>query len=368
VDPGFKTERLVTARVSPPGFRARDVTSRHLFADRLLGTLTATPGVRSATVANAIPFDSGLNGTVFQVEGRLNESTKALKGGGATYLGVSDSYFRTMEMPLVAGRSFTPLDGATAPRVAIIDRRIAKQFWGTNSPIGARIRFTDFRQPLVENGVLPWFTIVGVVGDVHFADLTGDTPPMLYLPFDQFWDVASLRVVIRTEDRATPIARSLQDAVTSIDPATPVSDLRTYESKLGEVVARPRFAAYLLGGFAAVAVFLAAIGAYGVLAHAMSRRVREIGVRLAFGASSRDVFGLLFGYGVRLTLIGIAIGIPAAIGSTRFLAALLFGVEPKEPLVFAGVAVVLLLVGLGVSYVPAYRATRINPMVALRYE
>jgi ABC-type antimicrobial peptide transport system permease subunit len=215
---------------------------------------------------------------------------------------------------------------------------------------------------------LPWFTIVGVVGDVHFSDLTGDTPPMLYLPIDQFWDVASLRVVIRADDRATHIARSLQDAVTTIDPAAPVSDVRTYESRLGEVVARPRFAAYLLGGFAVVAMFLAAIGAYGVLAHAMSRRVREIGVRLAFGASSRDVFGLLFGYGVRLTVIGIAIGIPAAFGSTRFLAALLFGVDPKEPLVFAGVAVVLLLVGLAVSYVPAYRATRINPTVALRYE
>jgi predicted permease len=369
VDPGFTVDRLVAARVSPPGFGNRDVTSRHLFVEQLLGNVTAAPGVRAAAVANAIPFDSGLNGTVFQIDGLMDQRTQALRGAGATYLGVSDSYFRTMEIPVIEGRAFTPLDGAASQRVAIIDRRIAKEFWGDTSAIGRRIRFRDDRQPLVEKpGVYPWFTIVGVVGDVHFADLTGETAPMLYLPFDQFWDTKSLRVVIRGEDRTTPIARSLQNALTAIDPATPVSDLRTYESRLGEVVARPRFAAYLLGGFAIVAVFLAAIGAYGVLAHAMSRRVREIGVRLAFGASSRDVFGLLFGYGVRLTLIGIAIGIPAAIGSTRFLAALLFGVDPNEPLVFTGVAVLLTLVGLAVSYVPAYRATRINPMVALRYE
>jgi putative ABC transport system permease protein len=121
VDPGFKTERLVTARVSPPGFRGRDATARHVFADTLLGKLDAASGVRSAAVANAIPFDSGLNGTVFQVEGRMDESTQTLQGGGATYLGVSDGYFRTMEMPLVEGREFTPLDGVAAPRVAIID-------------------------------------------------------------------------------------------------------------------------------------------------------------------------------------------------------------------------------------------------------
>jgi predicted permease len=369
VDPGFKLEQLVTARVSPPGLRDRGITARQIFAGSLLANLNATPGVRSATVANAIPFDSGLNGTTFQIEGRLDETTKALQGGGATYLGIGDHYFRTMEIPVIEGRDFTPLDGVASPRVAIIDRRIAKHFWGDKSAIGGRIRFPDDRQPRIEKpGAFPWFTVVGVVGDVHFSDLTGDTPPMLYLPIDQFWDVTSLRVVIRADDRATHIARSLQDVVTMIDPAAPVSDVRTYESRLGDVVARPRFAAYLLGGFAVVAMFLAAIGAYGVLAHAMSRRVREIGVRLAFGASSRDVFGLLFGYGVRLTLIGIAIGIPAAFASTRFLAALLFGVDPREPLVFAGVAVVLLLVGLGVSYVPAYRATRVNPMVALRYE
>jgi ABC-type antimicrobial peptide transport system permease subunit len=191
---------------------------------------------------------------------------------------------------------------------------------------------------------------------------------MAYLPLDRFWAVESLRMVVRTSGDLSHVAPSLRALVSELDSRTPVSDIRTFGARLGEATARPRFAAYLLAGFAGVALFLAAIGVYGVLSYAMQRRVPEIGVRLALGASGRDVFVLLFGRGLALTLVGIAIGLPLAFGATRFLSSLLFGVEPVDTTVFTLVPAVLLLVGLAAAYVPARRAARVDPMQALRLD
>ena len=365
VDPGFRLERLVIARASPPGYAERPPASRHLFQRQLLEELRGAPAVESAALANAIPFDRGLFGTVFQIEGRSAREMAA----GATYLGVTAGYFETMATPVVEGRGFTDADGPASPRVALINQRTARGRWGDASPIGARIRFTDNRQPMIgADGQLPWFTIVGVVGDTRFNTLTDDVPPMVYIPLSQAWDTQSIRVVVKTAAATSTMAAELSQLVSRIDRTTAVSDVQSYQAQLGATIARPRFAAYLLTAFAFVTVFLAAVGTYGVLSHAMSRRIREIGVRLAFGASGHDVFGLLFRHGMALALAGLAMGIPAAAASTRFLSALLFGVESASPLVFAGVAGVLLLVGLFVSYVPASRARYVDPMVALRCE
>jgi ABC-type antimicrobial peptide transport system permease subunit len=191
---------------------------------------------------------------------------------------------------------------------------------------------------------------------------------MVYVPLGQYWDFQSIRVVMRAMGPVATLAADVRERVSRIDRATPVTEVHSYSTQIGETIARPRFAAYLLGAFAIITVFLAAVGAYGVLSQAVSRRIREIGVRLAFGANGRSVFGLLFRHGMALTIVGVAIGVPAAAASTTFLSALLFGVESPSRLVFAGVSGVLLLVGVCVSYVPARRAARVDPMVALRWE
>jgi predicted permease len=323
------------------------------------------PGAEAAALASAIPFDQGLLGTVFRIAGSADPTSAA----GATLLGVTRGYFATMGTPVIGGREFTEADGASSPRVAMVSDSTARKYWGNESPIGKRIRFTDQRQFMIgADGEEPFFTIVGVVGNTKFASLTADAPPLLYIPLSQFWDVESIRVVLRTAGGNAVTVNGLQALVSRLDRATPVSDVRTFEARLGETVARPRFAAYLLTTFAVVAVFLAAVGAYGVLSYALSRRVREIGVRLAFGAGQRDVFGLLFRHGMTLTLVGLAIGVPAAAMSTRFLSALLFGVKSADAPVLAGVSGVLLVVGACVSFVPARRAGRLDPIVALKSE
>jgi predicted permease len=365
VDPGFRTERLMTARVAPPGFTQREPAAKYLFAGQLLEAVRAMPAVESAGLASAIPFDQGLFGTVFRIEGRTEPAAAA----GATFLGVTGGYFTAMGIPVSEGREFTDADGMKSPRVAMISARTARKHWGNQSPIGKRIRFVDQRQFMIgTDGEEPFFTVIGIVGDTRFANLTTDVPPMVYIPLSQFWDLESIRVVLRTAGTNAVSASQLQGLVSRLDRATPVSDVQTFDARLGETIARPRFAAYLLITFAVVVVFLAAVGTYGVLSHAMNRRIPEIGVRLAFGASGRHVFGLLFRHGLTLTLAGLAVGLPAAAASTRFLSALLFGVEAASAPVFAGVSAVLLLVGVCVSYMPARRARQVDPMVALRCE
>lgn len=367
VNPGFRPERLVTARVAPPGFGRRDQAAKYLFAEQLRNELRAPPAVESAALASAVPFDQGLFGTVFRIEGGAVQDPAS--AASAMYLGVTSGYFATMGTSVIEGRDFTDADGLTSPRVAVISDRTKRRYWVDRSPIGARIRFTDQRQFMIgADGEEPFFTIVGVVGDTRFASLTDDVPPLVYLPLSQFWDIDSLRVVVRTSGTSTVSARDLQGLVSRLDRTVPVSDVQTVEARLSETIARPRFAAYLMAAFAVVVVFLAAVGAYGVLSHAMNRRMREIGVRLALGASGREVSGLLFRHGMTLTLVGLAVGIPTAAASMRFVSALLFGVEPANALVFAGVSTVLLLVGVCVSYVPARRARRIDPIAALRCE
>jgi putative ABC transport system permease protein len=248
----------------------------------------------------------------------------------------------------------------------IVSQSLARKHWGNESPLGDRLLFHYDDQPGMVDGVAPWFTVVGIVDDIRFEALAQDTTPMIYTPIEQFWMAETLRVAVLADRDATALPALLRSSVASADPRTPVTEIRTFETKIGETIDRPRFATYALSVFSLIALLLASIGVYGVLSYAVSSRIREIGVRMALGANDTTVFRLLFGQGLRLTVVGLVLGVPLALGSTRLLSGMLFGVEPTSFGLVASVTAFLLVIGIAASYFPARRAMRIDAMQALR--
>lgn len=352
VEPGFHADGLISARIAPPS--APD----ELNSD-LLDRLRSAPGVTSVAIGTSIPFGNDGFTLGFGIERRVesNDNPTIADAGVA----VTSDYHSTLGIPLIDGRTFANTDRSDSAPVVLVSESLARTYWGDTNPVGSRIRLPE-QDP-------PWRTVIGIVGDAKWSDLSGSDPRVLYLPLPQHNGFTDLRrVVIRTDADPSVIAGSLRAIVGSLDPDTAVSDIRTSGSRIAESTARPRFIAYLLAGFAALALFLAGVGIYGVLTYAMNRRIPEIGVRLALGATNRDVFALLFRHGAKLTLIGVALGIPIAVIATRLLAGLLFGVEPADARILAIVIATILVIGLAVSYLPARRAGRIAPMIALRHD
>ncbi|MHB8755755.1 MAG: ADOP family duplicated permease [Candidatus Acidiferrales bacterium] len=360
VNPGFDPENLIRAEVSLPQFQYSTPQQWTSFANELLARLHAQPGLRDSALGAPLPMDrQGEASFPFSIVG--NPPLPPGKSITADYATVSPDYFRVMRIPLLRGRFFTEEDSPSNPKVAIISETLARRYFPNRNPIGRQMRFGF---PPNSNVLRE---IVGVVGDVRDTALSQKPGSMMYVPFAQA-PLYGGEVVVRSSLSASSVAASIRQAVQSIDKDLPVTDIERFPDALDASAAQERFRTLLLSSFSAIALLLAAVGIFGVISYSASQRTHEIGIRMALGAQPRDVLRLILGQGGKMALIGVGIGILAALGLTRLMASLLYNVSATDPVTFAAVAILLTAVAMLACYIPARRAMRVDPMVALRYE
>jgi len=358
LNPGFRASGVLTVQLflSPVEYPEGDVRGA-LVLQQMLEKVRSIPGVRSAGMVTALPITGGAS-TDFVIEGRpappVNDEPSA------DIRSVDGGYFHTMGIPLLVGREFTAADGANSKRVMVINETMARQYWPQQNPIGQRVTMKDWGPPLTGE-------VVGVVGDVKTNGLDAAVGPMIYWPYFQFPELFNT-VVVRSDGEPSRLVPAVKAALWAVSKNQPISRIETMEEVLSESLARRRLYMVLLGVFAGAALLLAGVGIYGMVSYSVSQRIREMGIRIAIGAERGDVLRLVLGQGVKVAGLGIVVGMVAALGLTRLMSSLLFGVNATDPLTFAGVASLLTLVALGACFVPARRAMRVDPMVALRHE
>lgn len=357
-DPGFRTERLVSASIAPPTFRYSDDVSQREFYKTLLQRLETIPGVRVSALTTRLPFGGNNHGTVFKIDGRPDPAQTGDWPFADIGAVVSGDYFRTLSVPLVGGRGFTEADREGAPPVAVINESLAHHYWPDQDPIGKRIQ-----QP----GDTAWATVVGIVADVKHDQLSEEKKGAIFWPLLQH-QLDHPSIVVRTGANPDAVAASLRGAVADVDADTPVSDIRTMDQLISSSLSGPRAAMTLLTTFSALALVLGAVGIYGVIAYAVSQRTHEIGVRVALGARPGDMLRMVIEQGATMALAGVVVGLVAAFALTRLLAALLYGVSPLDPATFITGPIVLMSVALLATWLPARRAARVDPIVALHEE
>lgn len=366
VDPGFNPRNVLAAGIDLPAARYRNPHDRMAFFARFLDEVAAAPGVQAAGLVNNLPFSGTSQGRTMRVEGRpLVRPEDAVT---VWYRIATPGYFQAMEIPLRRGRLLSERDSPAAPLAAVINETLARRFFPHEDPIGQRIAWdSNPAPPRPDRPAPPWITIVGVAGSVRHLSLAGEPEPEIYLAYAQ-QPVAAMEVAVRTAAGPERMAPLLRAAAAAADPGQALSEVRTLERMLGDSLAERRLAAWLLGAFAALAVLLAAVGIYGVLSYAVTRRTREIGVRLALGADPAGVRRMILWQAMRLAGVGLAAGIAGAFALTRFLRGILYGVTTTDPVVFGGVVLLLAAVAALAGYLPARRATRVDPVAALRCE
>jgi predicted permease len=366
VRPGFNPSHVVTAQIwipvpnDPTTDRYRPTDKRAAFLMEILRRLSALPSVESTAIGgtNSMPLSSGRNGFPFTIVGRPTDSERAPV---AEFASISPDYLQVLQVPLLAGRNFAEADTDKSQQVVLIDRTLQRRYWPNEDPLGKQVSFGG------RPGQNPTFTVVGVVGDIKSDGFDAPTAPHIYLPVRQSPGYASV-VFLRSAGNPEALGEAIRHEVQSIDPNIPVFSVRTMDQVIARSMAERRFALQLLGIFAGVALLLAAIGIYGVMAYSFSQRTHEIGIRIAIGAQRMDIFRMAVSEGMQLVAIGLVIGLVGAAALTRSVRSMLFDVSPADPITFAGISLTLAGVAFLACYVPAQRATRVDPLVALREE
>jgi len=359
VSPGFESQSLLTFVVGIPEVKYPTGKQAQFYHD-LVARVESLPGVRSASAVIPLPLSGDAFSISFETEGR-----PMAKGNqpSADFFAIGDSYFRTLGVSILKGRDFNERDNKQAPGVIIVNQAFARKFFPDEDPVGKRIKpgiATDTDEPAMRE-------IVGMVSDVRNRNLSSELRPGYFVPAAQI-PFNQMTMIVRTTSDPHSLITAVQNEVHSIDKELPVFNVKTMDEYIAATVAAPRFNATLLVIFAAVALVLTIVGLYGVMSYSVAQRTNEIGIRMALGAQTRDVLRLIVSQGFKLVLLGLAIGLAGAFALMRIIASLLFGVTTKDPLTFAAVAVVLAFVALLACYIPARRATRLDPLRALRYE
>jgi putative ABC transport system permease protein len=363
VSPGFSTDHILIANIvrSPAAYSDRNV--RLNFFDRLFEQVSALPGVRSVGAVSVLPVTGMGSALHFNIQGRPPRSPAEYTITG--YRVVSAGYLKTMGVPLISGRWIEDRDREGAPGAVVVNSSFARTHFPNQSPLGQHIQLGASPSPDV-----PWMEIVGIIADVK-QSLASESSSEIYLPFrqaDQVLPVTTLSLVVRTAGDPLAQANSLRSAVHNIDANQPITSIQSMEENISQSISQPRFRTVLLAVFAGIALVLAAVGIFGVMAYSVAQRTRELGLRMALGASRARVLQLVLAHSVRLTLVGVAIGLVATFLLTRYVSSLLFNVPAYDPITLVGVVAALIVISLCACYLPARRATLVDPIVALREE
>ena len=362
VDLGFKPDNLLTMRMVLPLPKYQKPETRRAFYDELLRRINEIPGVESTGINTRLPLSTSGMKFSFSVEGRTMPSDSNLPF--AVYRVVNPDYFNAMGIPVQRGRVFDTRDNPDSAPALIVNRRLAEQFWPGEDPTGKRLKIGPPDSPN------PWATVIGVVGDVRQTGLYGEQLAELYAPYAQerrSW-MSPRDLVVRTRGDAASLAGAVREAVWAVDKDQPISNIRTMDQVLAAAISRERFQMLLLSLFATLALVLACVGLYGVISYAVAQRTHEIGIRMALGARPGDVLRLVIRQGMVLTIAGLVLGTAGGLAVTRVMTDLLFGVTATDTVTFISVGVLLLVVAFLACYVPARRATKVDPLIALRYE